>query len=212
MNDSNPSRARRPVLPLVALTLVSVWLAGCAALDRPGQGTSDATRPSFATGHESARDQLNDGYSDLYSNVKGLAQVDKFLYVKIESDDVQRVVDDVTSYSGQLADRLHKLTEDFPALALDRPTTPPLIKAAHKAEKKALIKRFAPIVGDSGKTFERALLIRLLVIVDQQRYLAATLAKRESDPALSKIMSGAAKRYAGLYNEIDALLKKRFYR
>ncbi len=211
MNDSNPSRAVRPTLVLLVLSVVCVILAGCAVLDPPDADTG-AKSPPFATGHESKRDQLNDGYSDLYSNVKGLSEIDKFLYVKVESADVQQVVDDVTGYSGQLADRLQSLTHDFPALALDRATEPPLIKAAHSAEKKALIKRYAPVVGASGTAFERGLLVRLLVVVDQQRYLADTLAKREPDPALSKIMSGAAERFGALYKEIDALLKKRFYR
>lgn len=209
--NSCPGR-RQSARVAIAVLLVAAALGGCAVLDTHDPGSSPAARPPFAAAHESRRDQLNDGYSDLYSNVKGLSKLDKFLVVKSESADVERVVHDVTGYSGQLADRLQKLTHDFPALALDRPTTPPLIKAAHKAEKKALIKRYAPIVGDSGKAFERGLLIRLLVIVDQQRFLAQTLARREPDPALSKIMAGVATHFGALYDEIDALLKKRFYR
>ncbi|MES1955053.1 hypothetical protein [Salinisphaera hydrothermalis] len=212
MKRLNPSPGRLSAVVGILWLILSAELGGCALIGTHDADASNAARPPFAAGQESARDQLNDGYSDLYSNVKGLSKIDKFLLVKNESADVEKVVHDVTDYSGQLADRLQKLTHDFPALALDRPTTPPLIKAAHAAEKKALIKRYAPIVGDSGKTFERGLLIRLLVIVDQQRFLAQTLARRESDPALSKIMSGAATRFGALYNEIDALLKKRFYR
>ena len=42
--------------------------------------------------------------------------------------------------------------------------------------------------------------------------MAATLAEREPNPALSKIMANASDRFAGFYDEIDTLLKARFYR
>lgn len=187
-----------------------IALGGCASLDEGH--TSNTSVPAFTSGSQSARDRLNDGYSDLYSSAQGLAQVDKIFYVKIESDDVQRVVEDVTYYSGRLAQRLTSLSADFPALALDRQTTPPLLKAADEAQKKATLKRFAPIVGTSGKAFERGILIRLLGAVDKLHYLAATLAQREPDPALSEIMAGTGTQYADFYDEIDALLNKRFYR
>ena len=190
--------------------VAAIALGGCANLG-DGQG-STASHPAFNAGPQSARDHLNDGYSDLYSSAQGLAQVDKIFYVKIESDDVQRVVEDVTHYSGQLAQRMEQLRRDFPALALDRQTTPPLLKAADKAQKKGTLKRFAPVVGTSGKAFERGLLIRLLGGVDKLHYLAATLAQREPNPALSRIMTNASARYAGFYDEIGALLNKRFYR
>lgn len=210
MNHAIKARTGRASLA-VGLVIVAISLGGCAAISdhRASEGT---TEPPFAAGHESAREQLNDGYSGFYSSAKGLAKVDRIFYVKIESDDVQRVVDDVTDYSGQIAARLQRLTADYPALALDRPTDPPIVEAAHDAEKKATLKRFAPVVGDSGDVFERGLLIRLLGAVDQQHYLAATLAEREPNAALSKIMAGAAKRYAGFYDEIDTLLDQRFYR
>lgn len=188
---------------------LAIALSGCSTL---GGSRDAATQPPFMAGQESARAQLNDGYSELYSTASGLSQIDKIFYVKIESDDVQRVVGDITGYSGQLARRLQELTHKFPALAVDRGVEPPIIRAAHEAQKEATLKRFAPVVGTSGKAFERGILIRLLGAVDQQHYLAATLAKREPDPALSKIMANAGKRYAGFYDEINALLEKRFYR
>ncbi|MES1924191.1 hypothetical protein [Salinisphaera sp. T31B1] len=209
----SPHHARLRRLRLIAMPLLLVVglasaLSGCATL--AGQDRSNTGRAQ--AGVESPRDQLNDGYSDLYSSASALAEVDKLFYVKVESDDVQRVVEDVTGYSAQLAERLKSLTADFPALALDRTVDPPIIKAARDAQKKATLKRFAPVVGDTGKAFERGLLIRLLGAVDQQHYMAATLAEREPVPALSRIMASAAQRYAGFYDEIDTLLNERFYR
>jgi|GEM_PF-1016301 len=201
-------RVRDTSLGLLLIVCI-LSASGCATI----RGTdAPPAEPAFTAGDESARDQLNDGYSDLYSSADGLAQVDKIFYVKIESDDVQRVVEDITDYSGQLAQRMTTLTDDFPALAIDRETESPIIQAAHEAQKKATLKRFAPVVGTSGAAFERGILIRLLGAVDQQHYLAATLAEREPVPALSKIMTSAAQQYADFYDEIDTLLKARFYR
>ena len=208
MQDTAPKRrAARPALfALLAAGLVA--LGGCTAFDtRP-----DAAPASAQSASSSLRDQLNDGYSKLYATADGLSQVDRIFYVKIESDPVQRVVENVTGYSGELATRLEQLRGDFPALAIDHDNTPPIIEAAEQAQKQATLKRFAPVVGTAGVAFERGLLIRLLGAVDQQHYLAETLAEREPDTALSQIMASAAERYAGFYEQIDALLIERFYR
>jgi hypothetical protein len=209
MNEHSANRLQ-PFAAVAALLAICLLLGGCASLKgdmsgRPGANVSGADRSS-------QRARLNAGYSALYSAADGLAKVDKIFYLKVESDDVQRVVQHVTGYSGELARRLETLTEDFPALAIDRDVTPPIIEAAHEAQKKATLERFAPVAGESGKAFERGILIRLLGVVDQQHYLAATLAEREPDPALAEIMANAGRRYAGFYDEIDGLMRERFYR
>ncbi|MBS63408.1 hypothetical protein [Salinisphaera sp.] len=208
-----PARKRFVPAHLLVGLLVIVTLNGCAMLDRGAGKDPDTAPPAQSkTADNTLRDRLNAGYSDLYSNVDGLSQVDKIFYVKVESDDVEKVVTDVTGYCGELARRLESLTADYPALDIKREIDPPIIKAARDAQKKATLKRFAPVVGDSGTAFERGLLIRLLGAVDQQHYMAATLAEREPEPGLSKIMANAADRFADFYEEIDSLLKARFYR
>ncbi|WP_353221768.1 hypothetical protein [Salinisphaera sp. C84B14] len=208
-----PSRMLFVTTRLLIGLLLMATLNGCAALDRDtGKAPETATHDQSNTQGKSLRDQLNAGYSDLYSNVDGLSQVDKIFYVKLESDDVEKVVTEVTDYCGELAARMEGLTADYPALDIERKIDPPIIKAARDAQKKATLERFAPVVGDSGTAFERGLLIRLLGAMDQQRYMAATLAEREPDPGLSKIMANAADRFAGFYEDIDTLLKARFYR
>ena len=208
-----PARKRFVPTGLLVGLLVTVTLNGCAMLDRGAGKDPDMAPPAQSkTADNALRDRLNAGYSDLYSNVDGLSQVDKIFYVKVESDDVEKVVTDVTDYCGELARRLESLTADYPALDIKREIDPPIIKAARDAQKKATLKRFAPVVGDSGTAFERGLLIRLLGAVDQQHYMAATLAEREPEPGLSKIMANAADRFADFYEEIDSLLKARFYR
>lgn len=193
---------------------LSAALSGCAAMHGGASAAASEVAPTAAgsTASESPREQLNDGYSSLYSQLTGLSKVDKILYVKVESDDVQHVVEDVTGYSGQLAQRLVKLSGQFPALDIHRVTTPPIIKAVHKAQRDGTLKRFAPLVGQSGKTFERGLLIRLLGAVDLQRYLTQVIAEREPDPALKQVMQNASSHFNKLFNEINKLLNSRFYR
>ena len=207
-NNAENAQARPAALPGLLVMILTIALSGCSTLGADGAAVS----ASSGAETPSARDQLNNGYSDLYSTAKSLSQVDRVFYFKIESDDVQRVVEDLTHYNGELAERLQGLGQSFPALDLQRQVDPPIINAARKAQRKATLKRFAPVAGASGKVFERGLLIRLLGAADQQHYLAATLAEREPNAALSEIMANAGKRYAGFYDEIDALLIKRFYR
>ena len=207
-NNAQNTRVRLAALSGVLMTVAMIALSGCSTLGADAAGTSSSRHAEA----QSERDRLNDGYSDLYSTAASLAKTDQIFYFKIESDDVERVVETMTDYSGELAGRLESLTEEFPALDLQRQVDPPIINAAREAQRKATVKRFAPVVGDSGKVFERGLLIRLLGAADQQHYLAATLAEREPNPALTKIMAHAGERYAEFYEEIDALLVERFYR
>lgn len=208
---------RRRLVSLLLLGCVgTAGLGGCAAMSsQSGQGTSDVAHRGDPVGRvfaaESHRDRLNDGYSSLYSQLQGLSEVDKIFYVKIESDDVQHVVEDLTRESGALAKRLDHLTADYPALDIHRTTTPPIIQAAHKAQRNGTLKQFAPLVGQSGHTFERGLLIRLLGAADQQRYLTATLADEETDPALAEIMRNASTGFSRRFDEINALLKSQYY-
>jgi len=204
---------------ICGLVGVCVALSGCAALSNGGSGgkahSTAAQQSSVAADNpfagESARAQLNDGYSSLYSQLQGLSKADRIFYVKVESDDVQRVAEDVTGYSSDLSTRLETLSGQFPALDIHRQTTPPIIQATHKAQLKGTLKLFAPVIGKTGKAFERGLLIRLLGAMDQQRYLTQTLAAQETDPALKQIMQGASARFAQLFDEINTLLNARFY-
>lgn len=196
----------------VVVALAATMLSGCAVLHGSNTSADAAPTARGATGDESAREQLNDGYSSLYTQLNGLSQVDKIFYVKVESDDVQHVVEHVTDYSGQLAQRLETLSDQFPALDIHRVTTPPIIKAVHKAQRKGTLKMLAPVVGESGKAFDRDLLIRLLGAVDLQRYLTQVIAEREPDPALAQVMQNASHRFGQLYDEINTLLTRRFYR
>lgn len=205
---------RWPLACGLLVCLLSTGLSGCAVLHHGSSATAEDAAPtaSGSTAAETPRQQLNDGYSSLYSQLQGLSKVDDVFYVKVESDDVQQVVEDVTDYSGQLAGRLVALSGQFPALDIHRVTTPPIIQAVHKAQRDGTLKKFAPVVGQSGKVFERGLLIRLLGAVDQQRYLTQVIAEREPDPALKKIMQNASGRFGQLFDEINHLLNVRFYR
>ncbi|WP_233543980.1 hypothetical protein [Salinisphaera sp. Q1T1-3] len=208
----------RTTLCIAVLGLTMLGPSGCATWQATGSksGDTETARSDDPLGHvfanESRRDKLNDGYSALHKQLRGLSQVDRIFYVKIESDDVQNVVGDLTDYSGQLADRLEKLAEQFPAMNLKRTTTPPIIDDAHTAQRNGTLKRFAPLVGQSGAAFERGVLLRLLGVADQERYLTQVLAEQEPNPALSKIMQDASTHFADLFDEINALLDKRFYR
>ena len=204
---------RSLINPSVAGVLAASLLAGCAHFQGQKPAAADiAPTARGSTADESPREQLNDGYSSLYSQLGGLSEVDKIFYVKVESDDVQHVVEDVTDYSGQLAQRLETLSGQFPALDIHRVTTPPIIKATHTAQRKGTLKMLAPVVGESGKVFERDLLVRLLGAVDLQRYLTQVIAEREPDPALRQVMQNASQHFGQLYDEINALLTRRFYR
>lgn len=187
-------------LPLIARTfLLLLALPLCAQ--------AETTRESAEQ-----RRILNEGYSMLYKDARTIGAVKYLLWVKIESDEFDLLITEVTDFGNKLHDDLGKLATQYPALRLDLDPLPVMEKRKRLATGFDKFYDIAPLTGKSGHQFERVLLNSLTNGLNQERHLADELAKEEPDPGLKKFMQQTKSRMDALYKSAEFLLERKYFK
>lgn len=71
---------------------------------------------------------------------------------------------------------------------------------------------FAPVVGHGGREYERAVLLGYSNGLNHERHLCQVMAEAEPDESLKKFLLDAEKRYDGLYDRVNQLLEKEYFK
>jgi hypothetical protein len=201
---------RRAVLTI----LLAGLLAGCANLGstpkEPGAkaGADHAKAPELSK----QRLMLSEGYSMLYTDASHLDLAEMVLYVKVESEAVDKIVTDVAEAGGQLKKDLEKIAKDYPGVRIDLDPLPEMEKRKRSAIAKDRARYFAPVIGHGGREYERTVLIGLVNGINHERHLCQVMAEAEPDAGLKKFLLDAEKRYDGLYDRVSALLDKEYFK
>ena len=192
-------------------------LFGCGSLsgDAPqakADSKDDAAAERASNTGDTQLDLLNQGYSLLYADVSGLKLVDKLLLVKFESDQTHKVVTAISDYAGELAGQLEALAKRYPSLRIDLKPLPEIEQRKQAAAQKARVLSFAPVVGRTGRDFERTLLLTLSGGLNQLRFLAKVTADEERNDERRKLLIGAQQHFLELYKQTLKLLNARYYK
>src|SRR5688572_27851952 len=129
---------------LVAVVCVS--LLGCQ-LRSGTPNVSSAAAPSAST--------RDNAYSLLFQLLNQEKDVSKLLVVKRDSRELNRLIKEISTVSGDAVDQLKKLRAQDRSLKLDAINLPPAETATREAIAATKTKE---LLGVSGDTFERALL------------------------------------------------------
>jgi len=189
-------------------------VAGCANLGaaskEPGAkaGADQAKAPELSK----QRLMLSEGYSMLYTDAGHLDLAELVLYVKVESEAVDKVVTDVADVGGQLKKDLERIARDYPSVRLDLDPLPEMEKRKRSAIAKDRARYFAPVIGHGGREYERTVLIGFMNGINHERHLCQVMAEAEPDAGLKKFLLDAEKRYDGLYDRVTALLDKEYFK
>jgi hypothetical protein len=189
----------RPVgrlLPLLALGL----LAACAATG-PSAPAPAGAQPGLPLASQ--------GYTMMYAAVDALKWGDELLMIKVESDEVDRLVSDVAAYADELGAKLQAMSERDPVVRLDLELQPELDERRLEAVKGT---RLTELLGLSGPAFERHLLLTLAGGLDQQRHLARVMIDVEQDPARKAFWLNVHERFEQLLARTTGLLERRYFR
>lgn len=182
----------------------TLWLA--VALAGPGLA---------AEGRNSAEAEktraLSHGYAQLYRTVSGLKHLDKALYVKVESDKFEAVIEAISDYAGDLSDQLEKLAQDYPSLNLEDTGLPKVELKKRRAVVKDRLEDMAPIVGKTGVDFERTMLVSVLGPVNSMRFLAEVLHEEEKDAHRKAFLAKTKDRLDGLFHRVMTLLERDYF-
>ena len=187
--------------------LLAGLAAGCANL-------GVKTEPDTARAPDLSKERLvlSEGYSMLYKDASNLDLAELILYVKVESEAMEKFVAAVAEVGGQLKKDLERIAKDYPGVRIDLDPLPEMEKRKRVAISKDRARYFAPIVGHGGREYERTVLISYANGINHERHLCRVMAEAEPDAGLKKFLLDAEKRYDGLYDRVTSLLEKDYFK
>ena len=197
----------------VFILLMASLAAGCANQGKvsrqPGKAEADrASAPELSK----QRLVLSEGYSMLYRDASNLDLAELILFVKVESEAMEKVVTAVADFGGQLKKDLERIAKDYPGVRIDLDPLPEMEKRKRAEIAKDRARHFAPVIGHGGREYERTVLISYANGINHERKLCQVMAEAEPDAGLKKFLLDAEKRYDGLYNRVTALLEKDYFK
>ncbi|MDO8494284.1 MAG: hypothetical protein Q7S68_02995 [Deltaproteobacteria bacterium] len=155
---------------------------------------------------------LSEGYSLLYEDAKKFNLAELILYVKIESDKMDKIITAVSTFGDELKNDLERIAKDYPGVRIDLDPLPEMEKRKRAAIGKDLALYFAPIIGHGGREYERRVLLGLYNGLNHERHLCQVMAEEEPDANLKKFLLNTEKSYAGLYDRVATLLEKEYFK
>lgn len=146
------------------LTVPLIVSAGCSLHQNP------AVSPGTPWQH------LNEGYSLLHKLLSQEKNVDKILWVKLESRETQDVIEEVAGACGKGVETLTAFREAESRLSFEAPGLPPAETETRKAIEWT---RTKALLGSSGRSFEFQLLQTQLEALTYGYHLARVLSGME---------------------------------
>jgi hypothetical protein len=194
--------------------LLAGLAAGCANLEKESKQPGAKTEADHAKAPDLSKQRLmlSEGYSMLYKDAGNLDLSELILYVKVESDAVHKVVTDAAEVGGQLKNDLERIAKDYPGVRIDLDPLPEMEKRKRAAISKDRARYFAPVIGHGGREYERTVLIGYSNGFNHERHLCQVMAEAEPDAGLKKFLLDAEKRYDGLYDRVNALLDREYFK
>ena len=198
----------------VFVLLLAGLAAGCANLDKGSKQPGVKAEADRAKAPDLSKQRLvlSEGYSMLYKDSSNLDLAELILYVKVESEAMNKVVTAVAEVGGQLKKDLERIAKDYPGVRIDLDPLPEMEKRKRAAIGKDRARYFAPIVGHGGREYERTVLLSYANGINHERHLCRVMAEAEPDAGLKKFLLDAEKRYDGLYERVTALLEKEYFK
>lgn len=196
----------RPFAAVAGLVFLAFALSGC-------EGRSDAVAaPAASSAVGKTRSELNVGYSLLHQQAIGIPKISWLLMFKSKRPDLDQLTSSLIDDYRRLAQTLEDLAGQYPALRLDVETMPVLLAETRKAIGLDLAKDIAPLIGNSGATFERELLLMFYNALDEQRHLVGVMIEREPDPGLKKFLQTTRTRLDARRVAVGDLLEHQYFR
>ena len=202
-----------PLRTIIAI-LLTCLASGCAhqaSVSKEPSLKAEASRAK-APRLSKQRRELSEGYSLLYREAAALDGAELILYVKAESEAMHAVVVAASDVGEQIKKDLERIARDYPGVRIDLDPLPEMEKRKRKAIAKDRAHYFAPVVGHGGREYERAVLIAYSNGLNHERHLCQVMAEAEPDASLKKFLQDAEKRYDGLYDRVDELLTKEYFK
>jgi hypothetical protein len=189
---------------LTACLVGVLWLslAACSELTHASKSTPPQKGP---------REQLSVGYSLLYQEADSTPKLNWLIRFKDKPEEMSKLTDELMSYYQQLADRMEKLSKQYPAMRIHVQPMSEIEADTRKAMGTDLAKDIAPVIGKSGPEFERQALLTFYNLLNEQRHLVRVMLDRETVPALKDFLETTRFDLDSRYQKVGALLNRRYF-
>lgn len=194
---------------ILCLLVLATLATGCASTKPAARVAADHDK---APGLSQQRLMLSEGYSLLYRDASHLDLAQLILYVKAESDSMKEIVDAVAEAGSDVKTDLERIAKDYPGVRIDLDPLPEMEKRKRAAIARDRMRYFAPVIGHGGREYERTVLIAYANGLNHERHLCEVMADAEPDAGLKKFLLQTQKRYDGLYDRVNAVLEKEYFR
>jgi len=170
-----------------------------------------SARAASSDAPRTVREELNLGYSLLHEQADGLWKLKWIVALKKDSETFEHTVKPIVAYYANLADQLEALDAKYPALHIDLKAMPEFLGQARERMIEARIKDIVPIVGESGKSYERTVMLMLMYALEEQRNVVGVMAEREPEPKLAQFLRETAQHLDQHLQNVNALLERRYF-
>jgi hypothetical protein len=196
---SAPRQSRWIILAATALLLAMTASTPLYAAEQTAPEKTDA------------RAQLSVGYTILYQEAEGIPKLKWLLDFKDKTSEMGQLTHDLISYYQQLADNMKMLSKQYPAMRIDAEAMSPIEAEERKAIGADQAKDMAPLVGKTGRAFERETLLMFYDALNEQRHLTAVMVGRETSPNLKKFLELTKAQLDEHHAKVGALLNRRYF-
>lgn len=181
----------------LGLTIVFL-LGGCVA-------------PREKKGHELGQlQELNTGYALLHDSLSQQKHFEKLLWIKLESKELERVVERITGMATEAEAQLEQLAKRWPEITLQSPQKISRVEAEARSSMRR--DRTKMLLAAKGKAFERLLLFSESGVINQERHLTRALLKLEENKERASVLDGISEKLDQAYNELWDFLETRYFK
>lgn len=173
-------------------------------------GCSQQAQPTDANATQAQID-ISQGYAQLFQTANGLSNVNALLYIKLESDAVDRFITGLSEDMAQMATATKQATRSAPWIDLDATGLPRIEQMKRSKSQLDRALGLAPVFGRTGADFERTLLLTLSGGLNQSRYLTRVLLELETDDSRKAFLEQARDTFDRLYDADVDLLNSRYF-
>jgi hypothetical protein len=196
----------------VAGALIAMSMTACSTLGGGVPSDKELAQRSDSMPALTERQLLlENGYSQMYDAVKGLAWTDEIFLVKFETDRVETFGKNLAEAASQIGDELEMLAAATPWITLENDGLPEIENLKLEAVRKDRLESFLPLVGRSQSNFERTLLLSNSGALNQMQHLAEVLLEIETDPDRLAFLEETQSRFSDLYEDDILLLNEDYF-
>ncbi|MGH8428416.1 MAG: hypothetical protein ACRES7_10625 [Gammaproteobacteria bacterium] len=194
---------------------VSILCVACSSMNtppaqqKPTQQNTTQQEPTPDNGQQLAI--LNHGYAMLYEKAQEFTKIHKLLYVKINTKAVGDFMDALDQYGDTMQKQLEKMVKQYPSLSLTDNGLPVIEVKKRAGVSHYYLMQMLPLVGRSGKDFDRTILQTQSEELNQARFYARALLDEERNSNRKQMLQGIQQHLDQLYNQALSLLQKNYY-